>query len=200
MQAGLQYEPVALYRMINGIQEYAWGSRREIPRLAGIPNPDGKPMAELWMGDHPGMPSRLVSDGREIELGDFLSQHPNDALGPEVHKRFGGRLPYLFKLLSAERGLSIQVHPSIDQANEGYEREDERGVPRDAANRNYKDRNHKPEILHALTGFWALSGFRRPQEIAADFGQIDGAEELLKHLEAGNLEGFYDGLRGPEHP
>ena len=200
MRAELQYDLVALYRMINGIQEYAWGSRQEIPRLTGIPNPEDKPMAELWMGDHPGRPSRVVSEGKEIELGEFISRHPTNALGPQVQARFGIRLPFLFKLLSAEKGLSIQVHPSRSQAEEGYRRENDNGIPRDAPYRNYKDRNHKPEVLHAVTPFWALSGFREPERIAADFRRIDGGRALAEHLDDRNLEGFYRALMSTQDP
>lgn len=177
--------------MINGIQEYAWGSRDEIPRLTGIPNPGKKPMAELWMGDHPGMPSRIVSEEGEMELGEFIAKHPNDTLGPRVRERFGTRLPFLFKLLSAEKGLSIQVHPSRAQAEEGFRREDENGIPRGAPHRNYKDQNHKPEVLHAITPFWALSGFRNAEDIADDFRRLQGAQPLVGHLDNGDLEGFY---------
>jgi mannose-6-phosphate isomerase len=182
--------------MRNGIQHYAWGSTTDIPRLTGIPNPDDEPMAELWMGDHPRLPSHLRSGGNssgggEQELGAFLESYPRFALGETVRERFGTRLPFLFKLLSAAKGLSIQVHPSRSQAVEGYEREEAAGVPLDAPYRNYKDRNHKPEVLLAVTPFWALSGFRDPEEIAEDFRRIEGPGELVSRLEDGDLESFY---------
>ncbi len=183
--------------MQSGIQHYAWGSRTEIPRLTGIPNPDGEPVAELWMGDHPRLPSSIRCGGREIDLGDFLENHPSYALGETVAARSGSRLPFLFKLLSAAGGLSIQVHPSRSQAVDGYDREEAAGIPLDAPNRNYKDSNHKPEILLAVTPFWALSGFRDPQAIAEDFRHIEGADSLVARLEEGDLEAFYRELMAP---
>ncbi|MFW5843325.1 MAG: mannose-6-phosphate isomerase, class I [Spirochaetota bacterium] len=193
--------------MRNGIQHYAWGSTTDIPRLTGIPNPDDEPMAELWMGDHPRLPSRLWSGPpgnggppsgiREQGLGAFLETYPRFALGETVRERFGTRLPFLFKLLSAAKGLSIQVHPSRSQAVEGYEREEAAGVPLDAPYRNYKDRNHKPEILLAVTPFWALSGFRKPEEIVEDFRGIEGPGDLVSRLENGDLESFYRTLMAP---
>jgi mannose-6-phosphate isomerase len=187
--------------MRNGIQHYAWGSTTDIPRLTGIPNPADEPMAELWMGDHPRLPSRLQSGlpsgGREQDLGAFLESYPRFALGEAVQERFGSRLPFLFKLLSAAKGLSIQVHPSRSQAAEGYDREEAAGVPLDAPYRNYKDRNHKPEILLAVTPFWALSGFRDPKDIAEDFRRIEGPGELVSCLDKGDLEAFYRALMAP---
>jgi mannose-6-phosphate isomerase len=188
---------MALYRMRNGVQHYAWGSPTEITRLTGIPNPDGEPMAELWMGDHPRLPSSIVSGSRVVELGEFLEHYPSYALGETAAKRSGSRLPFLFKLLSAAEGLSIQVHPSRSQASEGYDREEAAGIPPDASNRNYKDRNHKPEILLAVTPFWALSGFRDPRAIAEDFRHVEGADSLVGRLEDGDLEGFYRKLISP---
>lgn len=143
-------------RLDNPIQRYAWGSATAIPELLGKA-PDGGPQAELWLGAHPLAPSR-ISTGRTLE--ECIAQAPLRLLGASVHQHFGGRLPFLFKVLAAAQPLSLQAHPSQAQAREGFAREDARGIPRDAPHRNYKDPNHKPEMICALSQFHALCGFR----------------------------------------
>ena len=151
------------YRLYNQIKHYDWGSPHFIPRLLGLPE-DGRPYAELWMGGHPGSPSQIeLSDGL-IDLGDFISRDAHRYLGEKTAERYGA-LPYLFKLLAAERPLSIQAHPNMEQAREGFERENREGLAQDAPNRNYRDSNHKPEIVCALTPFTGMCGFRSPAEI-----------------------------------
>jgi mannose-6-phosphate isomerase len=145
----------------NTIQEYAWGSRSSIPELVGLPSPADRPQAELWMGAHPKAPSRVLSaEGGELSLAELIARDPEAVLGRAVAERFAGRLPFLFKVLAAARPLSIQAHPNLEQARAGYLRENERGIPLDAFQRNYRDDNHKPEVISALTPFWALNGFR----------------------------------------
>jgi mannose-6-phosphate isomerase len=139
------------------IRPYAWGSRYAIAAVQGREIPTGGPEAELWLGAHPGAPSRLVSDGRG--LADVVAADPARLLGPA--ERFG-RLPFLMKLLAAEQPLSLQAHPDADQARAGYDAEQAAGVPLDAPHRNYADPYHKPEMLVALTDFDVLCGFRDP--------------------------------------
>lgn len=129
---------------------YAWGSRTAIAELQGR-EPSAEPEAELWLGAHPKAPSRL-EDG--TNLRDFLAQHPG-ALGAKDKE-----LPFLLKVLAAEVPLSLQAHPSLEQARHGYMMEEALGVPIDAVDRNYRDPNPKPELVCALTRFEALSGFR----------------------------------------
>lgn len=155
--------------MENTVRTYDWGSTSEIPRLRGIENPDGTPMAELWMGAHPAAPSQVSPEGAPVALTHYIGGAPAAVLGREVAARFGGRLPFLFKILSAGRALSIQAHPSLEQARKGFARENEAGIPLDAYERSYRDDNHKPELIRALTRFWALRGFRRYEAIAEDF-------------------------------
>lgn len=138
-------------------RHYEWGSTTAIPQLLGV-EPDGRPLAELWFGAHPHDPSPLPTAGGS--LADFVAADPEATLGPAVAARFDGRLPYLVKILAASRALSIQVHPNLDQAREGYARENAAGIAEDAPERNYKDANHKPELFCALTAFDALCGFR----------------------------------------
>lgn len=147
----------------NEIRPYAWGSATAIPELLGV-EPTGEPQAELWMGAHPGAPSRLRYGQAPRDALPTLLSHieadPAGQLGTAVVRELGTRLPFLLKVLAAERPLSLQAHPSTEQARAGYAEEDARGVPINASHRNYKDTSHKPELLCALTPFEALCGFR----------------------------------------
>jgi mannose-6-phosphate isomerase len=145
-----------LYKLVNCVKHYDWGSPHWIPDLLGRPNPAGEPWAELWMGVHPGGPSSVeVRPGEKgILLKDLIAAGHWCALTPQC------TLPFLFKLLAAEKPLSIQAHPTKEQAVEGFDRENRAGIPLDSLIRNYKDKNHKPEIIVALTPFEALAGFR----------------------------------------
>ena len=147
--------------MRNTVQEYAWGSYTAIPELLGNVSPAKVPQAELWMGAHPKAPSMVKCDGNWISLLELIEGNPKHILGEKVAEKFDNSLPYLFKVLAAAKPLSIQAHPSIDQAKQGFERENRQGIPLDDYNRNYKDDNHKPECICAMTLFWALNGFRK---------------------------------------
>ncbi|WAU79299.1 mannose-6-phosphate isomerase, class I [Streptomyces sp. Qhu-G9] len=164
-------------RLDNTVRPYAWGSTTAIPRLLGA-EPTGEPQAEMWMGAHPGAPS-LTPRG---PLTEVIDADPEGELGTEAVARFGPRLPFLLKILAAGAPLSLQVHPDLAQAREGYEDEERRGVPIDAPHRNYKDANHKPELICALTEFDGLCGFRAPLEAAG----------LLSALEVDSLKPYVD--------
>ncbi|PVZ86632.1 mannose-6-phosphate isomerase [Serratia sp. S1B] len=156
-----------MQKMTNAIQNYAWGSTDALTRLYGIANPSGKPMAELWMGAHPKSSSQLAdAEGHLRSLRAVIDNDPAKQLGVEVAQRFG-ELPFLFKVLCADQPLSIQVHPSKHAAETGYAKENAAGIPLDAAERNYKDPNHKPELVFALTPFLAMNGFRELDDIAS---------------------------------
>ena len=146
---------MTVYALDGVIRPYAWGSRTEIPALLGI-TPTGVPAAELWYGAHPGDPSRVG----DSTLDKLIAVEPERLLGSSVVQTLGPQLPFILKVLAADTALSIQVHPNLAQARAGYAAEDARGLPRDAPQRNYKDANHKPELLCALTEFDALCGFR----------------------------------------
>ncbi|MFL6144442.1 MAG: mannose-6-phosphate isomerase, class I [Labedaea sp.] len=148
----------------NAVRPYAWGSRTVLAELLGRPVPAPHPEAELWMGAHPGDPSTL-DDG--TSLADVVAADPAGQLGPAVAARWGGRLPFLLKVLAAEEPLSLQAHPSAEQAAAGFAVEEAAGIPRDAAIRNYPDPTAKPELLCALTEFHALAGFRDPHRTVA---------------------------------
>ena len=167
----------------NTVQPYAWGSRTAIAELLGEPTPSAGPQAELWMGAHPSAPSVLTRDGVTSTLTTAIAANPGIELGQKVAERFGGRLPFLLKVLAADKALSVQLHPTREQAEQGYAREQERSVPRDSRERVYVDDWPKPEILCALTPFEALAGLR-PAEEAAEAIEGLGLPEL-KELVAG---------------
>ena len=185
-----------VFPLENTVQPYAWGSPTAIPDLFGIPNLSGQPIAEIWMGAHPKAPSRLVVGGEQVSLAGHVEDDPAGALGAAVAGRFAGQLPFLFKILAAAEPLSIQAHPTLEQARSGFAREEAAGIPRDAAGRNYRDNNHKPELIYALTPFWGLRGFRAPGEIQLEFTSASLAVPDGLHLpddEAG-LKGFFRSL------
>ncbi|MGH3941697.1 MAG: mannose-6-phosphate isomerase, class I [Pseudonocardiaceae bacterium] len=147
----------------NVVRPYAWGSRTAIAELLGGPVPAPHPQAELWLGAHPADPSVLVhADGAQTSLLEALHADPDRHLGTRCAEYWGKRLPFLLKVLAAEEPLSLQAHPSAEQAAEGFAREEARGIPRDAPERNYPDASHKPELICALTELHALVGFRDP--------------------------------------
>ena len=146
------------------VQVYDWGSATAIPELLGRPT-DGSPVAEAWYGAHASASSWL--DGTSGDsLHHAISADPVGTLGEDVVSRFGGGLPFLLKLIAAARPLSLQVHPSVELAEDGYAREDAAGIPHDHPHRSYRDRNHKPELVYALSTFEALVGFRAPRRTA----------------------------------
>ncbi len=156
----------------NPIQNYAWGSRIAIADLLGRPAPSALPEAELWIGAHPKAPSRVVAPEGLGTLDRAIQDDPVGILGPEVCAHFGNELPFLLKVLAAAEPLSIQAHPDHDQARRGWARENAEGVPVDAPRRNYRDPNHKPELVSALTPFTALEGFRTFEEIARNLEPV----------------------------
>ncbi len=171
----VRIEPVA--------RPYAWGSLTAIPDLLGQP-PSAQPVAELWFGAHPDSPSTVGDDS----LDRLIAADPVGLLGAEVAATFERRLPFLLKLLAAEHALSIQVHPTLAEARAGFAAEQARGVPLDAPNRNYRDANHKPELLYALTDFDALCGFR----------PIEATLELLAALNVPELDAVQAALVGDD--
>ncbi|QDG87656.1 mannose-6-phosphate isomerase, class I [Pseudarthrobacter sp. NIBRBAC000502770] len=154
-----------MYEIENVLRDYAWGSTTAIASLLGRPE-SGRPEAELWIGAHPDSPSvaHLPEDGTRSPLDSLIASDPEHFLGSDSVAAFGPRLPFLAKVLAAAQPLSLQVHPSLEQAREGFARENAAGVDPHAPHRNYKDDNHKPEMIFALTPFEALCGFRPAAE------------------------------------
>lgn len=167
------------------LRRYAWGDTTFIPALLGDAATDA-PCAEAWFGAHPLSPSTL--GGTEATWADRIGADPHGVLGPRVQQKFGA-LPFLLKLLSAARPLSIQVHPNAAAAAAGFAEEEAAGVPLDAPDRRFKDPHHKPELVVALTHFDALCGFRTPAdranalasapELAGVFAPVDASGEAL---------------------
>ena len=148
-----------IFKIKGFIQHYAWGGNTFIPQLLGVSNLDGKPCAEYWLGAHPSAAAKVIVGNTEIALNDLINKDPKTALTASVYEKFG-ELPYLLKVLDVKQMLSIQVHPTKEEAEKGFDREEAEGIPIGAANRNYKDRNHKPEVMVALSDFWLLHGFK----------------------------------------
>jgi mannose-6-phosphate isomerase len=184
----------------NTIQNYDWGSLTAIPDLLGKQNASRTPMAELWMGAHPKAPSLVNCEGQWQPLTKLIAKYPQDILGNRVALSFDNQLPYLFKVLAAAKPLSIQAHPSQAQAREGFATEVAMGIAMDAPDRNYKDANHKPECICALSQFWALSGFRDIADIlnlmgrSCAVGLAPELETLNKQPDSPGLKRFFTDL------
>ncbi|CAM5232402.1 hypothetical protein SNARM312S_04446 [Streptomyces narbonensis] len=164
-------------RLVNTVRPYAWGSPTAIPELLGVA-PTGEPQAEMWMGAHPGAPSRTERG----PLNEVVDADPVRELGKPAVDKFGPRLPFLLKVLAAGAPLSLQVHPDLDQARAGFAAEEAAGIPVDAPHRTYKDANHKPELICALTPFEGLCGFRAPAA-AADLIAELGVDSLKPYVD-----------------
>ncbi|EOI3550634.1 mannose-6-phosphate isomerase [Cronobacter turicensis] len=187
-----------MQKLINSVQNYAWGSKTALTELYGVANPEGLPMAELWMGAHPKSSSKIQDDlGRTRALREVIDADKTALLGAPVAERFG-ELPFLFKVLCADQPLSIQVHPNKQASEEGFARENAAGIPLNAAERNYKDPNHKPELVFALTPFLAMNAFREFSEIVSLLQPVAGAHTAIAHFlaepNADRLRDLFAGL------
>ena len=171
-----------IFKLRNHIREYAWGSKTFIPHLQGKNEASQEPQAELWIGTHLSAPSRVMINGREESLRDIISEQPNKMLGKKVAEEFKNELPFLFKILAAASPLSIQAHPNKAQAEKGYKLENEQNISLDSPERTYKDDNHKPELICALTNFELMCGFQPIIEIV----------DRIKYL---HLEYFIPGIK-----
>ncbi len=180
-----------MHKLTGTLRSYPWGSRTLIPELRGEPSPSSRPEAEVWFGAHP-VGSSLV-DG--VPLTDIIAADPQAALGPRVCRDFGDGLPFMLKLLGAAEPLSLQAHPSAEQAREGFDRENQLGTPLTAVNRNYRDASHKPELVVALTDFHAMVGFRPLERTLELFSALD-CPELDRYLTILDLGAEEDSLRG----
>ncbi len=160
------------YLLIGAVQNYAWGTKNEkafIPQFTGIEAKKNVPYAELWMGTHPNAPARIEIDGGLIPLDQFIAKFPNEILGESVAQKFSNKLPFLFKVLSANEALSIQAHPNKEQAQQLHERDPQ----------HYPDDNHKPEIAVALDNLTALAGFKSFPELIATLEEYPEITEFI---------------------
>ncbi|BBY07506.1 mannose-6-phosphate isomerase, class I [Mycobacterium noviomagense] len=176
------------------IRTYAWGSRTAIAEFTGRPVPAAHPEAELWLGAHPADPAWLETENGESSLLDALVADPEGQLGSAARARFGDALPFLVKVLAADEPLSLQAHPSAEQAIDGYLREERLGIPVSSPIRNYRDNRHKPELLVALQPFEALAGFR-PVGRTIELLRALAVSDLDPYIELLNDQSDADGLR-----
>jgi mannose-6-phosphate isomerase len=167
-----------LLRLKGAVQHYAWGGHEYIPNLINVENRDQQPYAELWMGTHHrGEALVELEDGSWIPLSKLFTRQP-ELLGHSVEAKNG--LPFLFKVLDVKEMLSIQSHPNKQQAIKGFQAENDAGIPLTASHRNFKDDNHKPEIMVALTEFWLLHGFKKAEAIYQAINEVQAFEPLKK--------------------
>lgn len=189
-----------IYPLRNPVQYYSWGSKSAIQSLVkDLAHPE-KPVAELWMGAHPKGTSEVFYNQKWQPLDRVIADNPSSILGKDVAETFHNTLPFLFKVLAAERPLSIQVHPDRGQAVKGYETENQKYIPFDATHRTYRDQNHKPEILCAVTEFEGLKGFRDIREALALMQRL-GLDSLAPEIndlqnrpDSEGLESFFSAL------
>lgn len=187
----LKIDSYMIYRLLPRLQHYDWGGFRFLPELLGQPSPADRPCAELWMGEHPGAPAAILLNGQEVPLPELIAADPERWLGRSVSQRFEGRLPFLFKILDVRKMLSIQAHPTIEKARQSFRRENEQGIPLSAAHRVYKDPNHKPEVMAALSDFWLLHGFKSPQDIEKELERVPEFRPLAEHIHRRDTAALY---------
>lgn len=179
-----------LFRLTGKVQHYQWGGYSFLPDLLNITNHNNQPFAEYWLGAHDNFPSEIEGNVPGL-LNDYILQNPF-VLG-KAQQQFS-RLPYLFKVLDVKDMLSIQVHPSKKAAVLEFERENQAGIPLTASNRNYKDDNHKPELMVALSDFWLLHGFKQPEEIRASVAAVPEYHFMLPLFREGDYKTLYKTL------
>ena len=182
-----------IYKLKGRVQHYAWGGYTYIPQLVHFNNIDNKPCAEYWMGAHPSAPSQLVIDGREISLEKIIKENKEIVLTNDIINKFG-ELPYLYKILDVNEMLSIQVHPSKTEAEKGFDAENAANIALTAPHRNYKDRNHKPEVMIALGEFWLLHGFMQLNEIEQRLNEVKEFNVFLPIFKSEGLKSLYQFL------
>ena len=179
-----------VFKLKGVVQHYSWGGFDFIPRLLGIENKEHKPFAEYWLGDHPNYSAILENDS-VTSLATLLNKDPVTILGEAVAIKFSS-LPYLLKLLDVRQMLSIQVHPEKNSAMSGFEEENKKGIPVNAPHRNYKDRNHKPELLVALSDFWLLHGFKKEEVLKEKLASINELRFLNEVFETKGYKALYE--------
>ena len=179
----------SLFKIKGVVQHYSWGGYDFIPSLLGIDNTAKKPFAEYWLGAHPNHPSH--KEDSSVSLSALISEQPGVLLGPAVSKHFSS-LPFLFKILDVRQMLSIQVHPSKESAIKEFALENEKGIPVNAPHRNYKDENHKPELMVALGDFWLLHGFKNETRLKEILQEKPEFNFLLSIFGENNYRALYE--------
>ncbi len=180
----------SVYRLKGIIRNYDWGGVQFLSKLLSHPNPKHEPMAEFWLGAHDSASSILITGKHETRLNQFIESDKEKILGKTVAKKFG-RLPFLLKILDVRDMLSIQVHPAKHEAEIEFARENKERIPLNAANRNYKDDNHKPELMVALGDFWLLHGFKPVDKLRTTLHDISELKPLLEIFDAAGYDQLY---------
>jgi len=180
-----------IFRLEGVIHHYAWGGKEFIPALLHQSNVPLKPFAEYWMGAHDNAPSQILTDkGKKENLNTVIQREPKQVLGTKVFNDFG-RLPYLLKILDVKDMLSIQVHPDKESAQLAFEEENKKAIPLNASNRNYKDANHKPELMLALSDFWLLHGFKAKDKLKDTLQHIRELHFLISLFDEKGYKALY---------
>lgn len=179
-----------IYKLSGALQHYVWGGHNYLPQLLTIPAQENQYYAEWWLGTHPSAPSLIEIDGNLFPLNEFLQQNPT-ALGTASRENFGDELPYLLKILDVAKPLSIQLHPTKQQAEIGFAEENEKGIDLKDPKRIYKDKNHKPEMMIALSDFWLLHGFKTKEKILASLSAHPSLAPLAEKLRTQDIHTFY---------
>ena len=180
-----------IYKLTGKVQHYSWGGYTFIPRMLGIGNIEEKPFAEYWLGAHPNHSGTIPYNGQNIALNEFINNNGDVVLGQKAMNQFGS-LPFLLKVLDVKQMLSIQVHPNKTSAEEGYTFENKNGIPVTASHRNYKDDNHKPELMVALSDFWLLHGFKPADKLKETLSAIPEFEFLISKFDEGGYKALYE--------
>ncbi len=183
----------SVHKLQGTVQHYSWGGASFLPKLLSIENPNHKPFAEYWLGIHAGGPASIEVNQQAVLLSDAIATDPKAALSEPVFNHFGG-LPYLFKILDVKDMLSIQVHPTKEYAKVAFEKEEAAGIALNAPNRNYKDINHKPEIMLAMSEFWLLHGFKSEAKILETLENIAEFQVLVPLYKTEGIKGLYQFL------
>ena len=179
----------SVFGLTGKVQHYQWGGHDYIPQLLGIANSQHQPFAEYWLGAHENGPAQ-VDNGENLDA--FIQENP-EQLGASAKQQFG-RLPYLLKILDVKDMLSIQVHPNKKAAVFEFANENKKGTPLNAANRNYKDDNHKPELMTALSDFWLLHGFQTPERLKATLAAVPEFDFMWPVFETGSYKALYEAV------
>lgn len=169
------------YKLHGVHRHYDWGGTQYIPQLMQLKNDQNKPFAEYWMGAHASAPAIIDTD-----------QYGSIALDQLLQKdKSLGNLPYLYKILDVASMLSIQVHPNKSDAAIGFEKEEKAGISLTASNRNYKDKNHKPEVMVALSDFWLLHGFLAPALMQKRLNEFQPFKGLINAFANDDYKNLY---------
>ena len=180
----------SILKLQGRVQHYDWGGYTFLPELLGIKNEEKKPFAEYWLGVHPSASAHVATQDGWLPLQQLIDERPDAALSPAVHQQYGN-IPYLLKVMDVREMLSIQVHPSKENAIAGFERENQQGIPLNAPHRNYKDRNHKPEAMLAISEFWLLHGFKQKEQIQQTLEEVIEFQIFLPLFRKEGLQSLY---------